>query len=264
MIDSKTLKSHIGSLNKTVIAIFGGMGRGVSRKADRLSSSLVWQIRLFVILVCMAVVALTMTGLSDVKTKIQPASIGGCENKTTEEIVRKEASKHQSPAMAKQLKYTIIAMMTGILGLIIGVGFFIELKVVRPLDRMARFTDGLAKGCLNQTIKSGRGDEIGRIGQGLNEVAANIQELLLYSWNQAGNGRQYLENAKQSYKKETDNVSFRQNLKHAGHCMENIRLMAESFDLFEVSLSQGILEANVDEAKGNISQPPRNKGENHV
>ena len=56
-------------------------------------------------------------------------------------------------------------------------------KPVRTIDRAV---SRLAAGKLNVTVAIESADEFGKIGAGLNELAANLQELLLHIWKQSG------------------------------------------------------------------------------
>lgn len=59
-------------------------------------------------------------------------------------------------------------------------------QINRPIHELQRAVSRLAHGELNETVDIGSHDEFGQIGAGINELAANLQELLLYIWKQTG------------------------------------------------------------------------------
>ena len=73
-------------------------------------------------------------------------------------------------------------------------------QVKRPIRVIQNAVARLASGKLNETVSLDIADEFGQIGAGLNELAANLQELLLYIWKQTGECNQLLTriNAKKS------------------------------------------------------------------
>jgi len=59
-------------------------------------------------------------------------------------------------------------------------------RINRPLQKIQCAVSNLAQGKLNETVDISGADEFGQIGSGINELAANLQELLLYIWKQTG------------------------------------------------------------------------------
>lgn len=56
----------------------------------------------------------------------------------------------------------------------------------RPLRIISRAISRMAKGKLNSTVTISTQEEFNQIATSLNELAANLQELLLYIWKQSG------------------------------------------------------------------------------
>jgi methyl-accepting chemotaxis protein len=59
-------------------------------------------------------------------------------------------------------------------------------RIHHPLEKIQRAVSNLAQGKLNETVDISSTDAFGQIGSGINELAANLQELLLYIWKQTG------------------------------------------------------------------------------
>lgn len=57
---------------------------------------------------------------------------------------------------------------------------------VKPVDKMARGVRRMAGGHLNELIQVSSDNEIGKIGELINDLAINMQEILLHVWNHTG------------------------------------------------------------------------------
>ena len=57
---------------------------------------------------------------------------------------------------------------------------------VKPVDKMARGVWRMAGGHLNELIPVSSDNEIGKIGELINDLAMNMQEILLHVWNHTG------------------------------------------------------------------------------
>jgi methyl-accepting chemotaxis protein len=88
------------------------------------------------------------------------------------------------------LKLRLLLILTGgfiICGLsgIVWVGCCTR-QLGKPVRTIARAMSKLTRGQLNETVTVKTSDEFEEIGASINELAANLQELLLYIWKQTG------------------------------------------------------------------------------
>ena len=82
--------------------------------------------------------------------------------------------------------WVMLAILLAALALV----FFLFIKrITGPLGRILDATDEIAAGNLSVHLKGGGGDELGRLAQGINDLAANTQEFLLLSGAMASRAR---------------------------------------------------------------------------
>jgi methyl-accepting chemotaxis protein len=127
-------------------------------------------------------------------------------------------------------------------------------KPVRIIDRAV---SRLAAGKLNVTVNIESSDEFGKIGAGLNELAANLQELLLFIWKQSGQCISLLQkigrrpDPHSCEEALTDNPTAFAQLNDS---ILNLRQMAESYVFYDVRLDgeQAVAIEEPGQARTNI------------
>ncbi|MHC4455607.1 MAG: HAMP domain-containing protein [Planctomycetota bacterium] len=83
----------------------------------------------------------------------------------------------------KRLQNRIILVTSVIfLAVIVGI-FFLIRNVIKPLDEMGRAAFKMAHGNLDQVVPVRSRSEIGKIGELINDLAIDLQEILLHVWN---------------------------------------------------------------------------------
>jgi methyl-accepting chemotaxis protein len=112
-------------------------------------------------------------------------------------------------------------------------------RLNKPIRMIDRAVSRLAAGQLNVTVNIESGDEFGKIGASLNELAANLQELLLFIWKQSGQCISLLQkigrrsDPHSSEEAPIDNpTAFAQ----INDSILNLRQMAESYVFYDVRL----------------------------
>lgn len=147
------------------------------------------------------------------------------------------------PAILSGIKIRILFIMTvGFLAL-----FFITIAWFRftlhrinvPIYAIRRAVYRLAQGKLNETVSIDSNDEFGQIGSNINELAANLQELLLYMWKQSGQCILYLDNIKKSVDPNggpPTGTDANQQLEELTAAVENMRQMAKAYVFYDVRL----------------------------
>ena len=122
-----------------------------------------------------------------------------------------------------------------------GVFIFLYRRVARPLEKAAEVAERMAEGHLGETLPNHPLNDIGRIGESINSLAVNFQEMLILVWNQTDNAIARLRRTTGqvgtagvhdlSPDMVTDLTSARQDL-------ETMRMMVRSFDLYDVAITK--------------------------
>jgi methyl-accepting chemotaxis protein len=104
--------------------------------------------------------------------------------------------------------------------------------IQRPIRTIQQAVFRLAQGKLNETVAIESTDEFGQIGSSINELAANLQELLLYIWKQTGQCVHNLERIKLG----NDPQISQQDLLELSRAIESLREMAKAYVFYDVHL----------------------------
>ena len=142
-----------------------------------------------------------------------------------------------------ELKFSLLLLLLGGFLINTGLGYLGYRILSRKFDRsvvtLVRALEQLARGQLNETVSIDTPDEFGRMGASINELAANLQELLLYIWKQTGNCLTMLERI---HKNPELAHNRRLTLESLGYLeqltasVDDLREMAKSYVFFDVSL----------------------------
>ncbi len=129
-------------------------------------------------------------------------------------------------------------------------------QINRPIHAIRHAVLRMAQGKLNETVSIDSIDDLGQIGGGINELAANLQELLLYIWTQTGQCMTKLEIIQEHLDRcndPVDGAEMRESLRHLTAAVENLRLMANAYVFYDVCLEGDRAQAiNL----MNINKPP--------
>jgi len=115
-----------------------------------------------------------------------------------------------------------------------------------PVRIVLRALDQLARGQLNETVSIETPDEFGQIGASINELAANLQELLLYIWKQTGQCMALLEHVQNNPDLRHDRRLTLESLgylKQLSESIDDLREMAKSYVFYDVSLDGNTTQA---------------------
>jgi methyl-accepting chemotaxis protein len=104
--------------------------------------------------------------------------------------------------------------------------------IQRPIRIIQQAVFRLAQGNLNETVAIESTDEFGQIGSSINELAANLQELLLYIWKQTGQCVHNLERIRLA----NDPQISQQDLRELSRAIESLREMAKAYVFYDVHL----------------------------
>ena len=141
------------------------------------------------------------------------------------------------------VKFKLFILFTTGLILLSALGYVwigvISRRLNRPIRVIRHALSRLASGKLNETVSLETTDEFGQIGAGINELAANLQELLLYIWKQTGECNDLLEQIKDDKadnpKKQTNSLNMDRLFK-LDEAIQNLRNMAKAYVFYDVRL----------------------------
>ena len=142
------------------------------------------------------------------------------------------------------LKLRILLLMTGGLAIIAISGFVwartASRRINRPIRSIARAVSRLAAGQLNETVHIDSTDEFGQISNNINELAANLQELLLYIWKQTGECISLLEEVDtggpDAHQAGNPHGDATQAIEKLTEAVNNLREMAQAYVFYDVRL----------------------------
>ncbi|MBL0715115.1 MAG: HAMP domain-containing protein [Desulfosarcina sp.] len=117
---------------------------------------------------------------------------------------------------------------------------FLVRHVLHPLEYTAEAARQLADGHLDATVPIQDADEIGRIGEMINDMGVNLQELILLIWNQTGNALDTIEGINNQLDKHNavrTKTEIRASLQLVRQNLGTMQTVARSFDLYDVLLA---------------------------
>ena len=149
----------------------------------------------------------------------------------------------------RQLQHIVLLVMLISLSGSAILSFLMIRNIVGRLDEITKVAGKIAKGHLDETVPIYQCDEIGTIGRVVNDLAVNLQEILLLLWNQTQN---CLGQLNQAYENNERNNKTSTNLderfQHMRNGLEDMQTMIRSFDFYGVRLEDGKLITRQDRA----------------
>jgi methyl-accepting chemotaxis protein len=141
------------------------------------------------------------------------------------------------------LKIRLMLLMTGGILVIGGLGFLwiriASRRLSRPIRVLSHALSRLSRGKLNETVTLDGTDEFSQIAIGINELAANLQELLLYIWKQSGQCLEkikHLENSGGQKDLEQMPAESMMHLRELNKAVHDLRDMAKAYVFYDVYL----------------------------
>jgi methyl-accepting chemotaxis protein len=144
-----------------------------------------------------------------------------------------------------------IALLTALA--LIGAGsiwVFLHHWLLAPLAIMSDTAERLAHGRLDEIVNRCGPDELGRIGEHINELAANFQEILLYVWNQTESSLGALKQISRpsmSDGRSVDEFAYGANVDNAVQSLKDLQSMVRSFALYDVRIENGKALAEIND-----------------
>lgn len=147
---------------------------------------------------------------------------------------------HESKGEIGFLSVFLTGSLTLLLCTLIGGMLFFKRSILIPLGITGDIVQQMTEGHLNKPIQIKADDEIGQVADGINSLAINMQEVLLYIWNHTQQNGILLDHISEQLKDNPDSVSTPSGIKDdVGQLRrenEELRDIVTTFDYFEVKL----------------------------
>ncbi|QTA92619.1 HAMP domain-containing protein [Desulfonema magnum] len=149
-----------------------------------------------------------------------------------------------------RLRNHMIFVMAVVLLFVIFTMFFFIRNIMKPLDDMAKAAKKMADGRLDEIIPVRTHDEIGKIGERINDLAMNLQEILLHIWSHTTCSKAILDQIDEIIRSQksrpTEDCSsgiplqLQEDVQSVRENIEDMQDMVQSFDAFyDIRLKDG-------------------------
>ncbi|WP_417911052.1 HAMP domain-containing protein [Candidatus Electronema sp. PJ] len=141
-----------------------------------------------------------------------------------------------------------VAALT-VLGLLlcaqIAAWFIFQAQVLKPLTDVQVATRQMTDGHFDHLNRISRADEIGRLGETINDLAVNMQEVLLFVWNHSQESREILERVAEQVNALPDS-GLSEDIEKMREENESLKDIVTSFSYFEIRLEHERMLAESD------------------
>ena len=144
-----------------------------------------------------------------------------------------------------------LAAASLLLCLLAAAAFLFQRQVLKPLADVKASAQEMTDGHLDRLSRIKRSDEIGRLAETINDLAVNMQEVLLFVWNHSQQSRELLERASEQLEaapaaESAALAAVREDLALLRQDNEELRLIVTSFSYFEIRLEHERMMAESD------------------
>ncbi len=140
---------------------------------------------------------------------------------------------------SKAILMVIIIMVV----MVIVLTMFIK-QITEPLQHMILLSRQISAGDLSQTVRIDSDNELSELGNVINEMATNLQEVILLSQSMCANGKGYVDDALSLINNNADGVSQRQQLQktiqHLGRELSTLNEVIDQFDFYTVEKREDV------------------------
>jgi hypothetical protein len=120
--------------------------------------------------------------------------------------------------------------------------FFFMGSIAKPLDELGKVAFQMVNGRLNELVPVRTNDEIGKIGELINDLAINLQEILLHVWNHTGQDIVLLDRIGRIVNSQPGGngmpPEIREDFRFVRQDIEDMQTMVKAFDFYRVRLDQ--------------------------
>lgn len=145
-------------------------------------------------------------------------------------------------AVVSEVQRRIIVAVASVTFCVTGTLFLVVGKILKPLGGMVETAKAIAEGNLRGTVAVRSRDEIGILGELLNDLAANFQEILLLVWNHTANSARALQEIKELIQSQSGvglpPSGIAERLRTVQEDLHAIQKMVRTFQFYHVALGQ--------------------------
>ncbi|WP_339132756.1 MAG: HAMP domain-containing protein [Candidatus Electrothrix sp. GW3-4] len=135
---------------------------------------------------------------------------------------------------------------------------YCKTNIIKPLAEIRAASRLMADGHLETLNHMKRADEIGSLGENINDLAINMQEVLLFVWNHSQLSRDLLENIAQDLDFSLDteqsdfniNNSIQKDISKMHRNNEDLKSIVMSFSYFEIKLEDEKMVSDYQQESG--------------
>ncbi|OQX25588.1 MAG: hypothetical protein BWK80_14840 [Desulfobacteraceae bacterium IS3] len=147
------------------------------------------------------------------------------------------------------LQYQSAAGMFFAVVSLLAIPFLFIRNIIEPLEEVLSAACKITEGYLKETVPIRNKDEIGKIGEQINALSVNLQEILLHVWNHSRDSADIL--------KRISNGDIPSDMAHdiaaVRHSMEEMQSMVKTFEYYDIRMDEDRLMA---EEAPNRTLPP--------
>jgi HAMP domain-containing protein len=149
---------------------------------------------------------------------------------------------NQIRGILKGLQNHVILVVSVLLLSVIIMMFFFMGSIAKPLDELGKVAFQMVNGRLNELVPVRTNDEIGKIGELINDLAINLQEILLHVWNHTGQDIVLLDRIGRIVNSQPGGngmpPEIREDFRFVRQDIEDMQTMVKAFDFYRVRLDQ--------------------------
>ena len=138
----------------------------------------------------------------------------------------------------QHIRYRIIGAMFAAMSLLMAIPFLFIRNIVEPLEHVLMAVRKITEGNLDTTVPIRNSDEIGKIGEQINALSVNIQEILLHVWNHSRDAAVFLERIEQYIRSAGGNPpsDTEQDIALIRNSMEEMQNMVKTFEYYDIRM----------------------------
>jgi methyl-accepting chemotaxis protein len=142
------------------------------------------------------------------------------------------------------LQYQTAAAMFFAFASLLAIPFLFIRNIVEPLEEVLSAARKITEGYLKETVPIRNKDEIGKIGEQINALSVNLQEILLHVWNHSRDSADILKRISDNNRGIPSDMA--QDIAAVRHSMEEMQSMVKTFEYYDIRMDEDRLMSEED------------------
>ncbi len=146
----------------------------------------------------------------------------------------------------QHFQYRMILAIFFALALLMIIPFLFIRNIVEPLEQVLHAVRKITEGNLEETVPIRNSDEIGKIGEQINALSVNIQEILLHVWNHSRDAVVFSGRIEQYILSQNSGSAppdVKKDIALIRNSMEEIQNMVKTFEYYDIRMDEDRLTA---------------------